>query len=80
MNKNEFKKLFKKVKAISTKELKKDLMNKFSILNEAKYFFFRNISKLFSICTCLKNIKYFSGLLELIHGYLREFLKKILKI
>ena len=48
-NKNELNELSKKVKAISTKRLTKDLINKSSILNGAK--FFRNISKLFSIYT-----------------------------
>ena len=37
-NKNELNKLSKTVKVLSTKELKKDLINKFSILNGAKYF------------------------------------------
>ena len=37
-NKNELIKLSKKVKAISTKGLTKDLMNKLSIPNGAKYF------------------------------------------
>ena len=41
----------KKVKSISTKRLTKDLIIKFSIFNEAKVFFFRNISKLFIIYT-----------------------------
>ena len=36
--KNELNELSKKVKAISTKGLRKDLINKFSILKEAKYF------------------------------------------
>ena len=36
-NKNELNELSEKVKAISTKELTKDLINKFSILNGAKY-------------------------------------------
>ena len=51
----------KKVKSISTKRLTKDLTIKFSIFNEAKVFFYRNISKLFTIHTRQKNIKYFSG-------------------
>ena len=45
---NELNELAEKVNAISTRGLTKDLINKFSILNEAKYFS-RNISKLFSI-------------------------------
>ena len=50
-NKNELNELLKEVKAISTKRLTKDLINKFSILYGAKKFFFRNTSKLFSIYT-----------------------------
>ena len=41
----------KKIKAISTKGLTNGLISKFSILHGAKYFFFRNISKLFNIYT-----------------------------
>ena len=37
-NKNELNELSKKVKAISTKGLTKDLINKFSVLNGTKYF------------------------------------------
>ena len=45
---------------MSIKVLTKDLINKFSILNGARYFF-RHISKLFSINTSQKYIEYFSG-------------------
>ena len=38
LNKNELNELSKNVKAISAKGLTKDLINKFSILNGAKYF------------------------------------------
>ena len=38
-NKNELNELSKKVKSISTKGLTKDLIDKFSILNGAKYFY-----------------------------------------
>ena len=38
-NKSELNGLLKKVKAISRKGLRKDLINKFSILNGEKYFF-----------------------------------------
>ena len=37
-NKNELNEVSKKFKSISTKVLTKDLINKFSILNGAKYF------------------------------------------
>ena len=46
--KNELNELSKTFKAISTKGLTKYLIDKFSILDGAKYFF-RNISKLLSI-------------------------------
>ena len=36
-NKNELNELTKKVKAISAKGLKKDLINKFIVLNDAKF-------------------------------------------
>ena len=49
-NKNELNGLSQKVKPISTKRLTKDLVYKFSVLNGANYFF-RNISRLFSIYT-----------------------------
>ena len=38
LNKKELNELSKKVKALSTKGLTKDLINKFSIFNEANYF------------------------------------------
>ena len=50
LNKNKLNELSKKLKWISTKGLPKDLINKFRILNGAKYFF-SNISKLFSVFT-----------------------------
>ena len=53
-NKNQLNELSKKIKAISTKGVTKDLINEFSILNGAKYIFFRHISKLFSIYTSYK--------------------------
>ena len=49
-SKNELNKLSKKVKAITAKGLTNNLINKFSILNGAKYIF-RNIPQLFSIHT-----------------------------
>ena len=60
-NKNELNELSKKVKAISTKGLTKDLIDKFSILNGAKYF----SSGIFQNCLVFipakKKVKYFSG-------------------
>ena len=51
LNKNELNQLLKKVRAVSTKELTKDLINKFSILNGAKYFSEGIFRILFSIDT-----------------------------
>ena len=48
---NKLNELSKKFKAIPTKGLTKDLINGYKILNDAKMFFFRNISKLFGIYT-----------------------------
>ena len=48
---NKLNELSKKFKAIPTKGLTKDLTNGYKILNDAKMFFFRNISKLFGIYT-----------------------------
>ena len=48
---NELNELSEKVKATSTKLLTKDLINGNKILNDTKYFFFRNTSKLFRIDT-----------------------------
>ena len=60
-NKNELNELSKKVKAISTKRLRKDLINKFSIFNGAKYFssgIFQNYSVFIPV---RKYIEYFTG-------------------
>ena len=48
---NESNELSKISEAISTEGLTKDLVNGYKVLNAARYFFFRNISKLFSIYT-----------------------------
>ena len=53
-NKTELNDQSKNVKAISTKGLTNDLINNVSILKWSKIFFFRNISKLFSIYTSLE--------------------------
>ena len=51
----------KKVKAISTKGLTKDLINKFSILNGAKYFSLAIFQNYLVSIPAKKCIKYFSG-------------------
>ena len=60
-NKNELNELSKKVKAISTKGLTKDLINKFSILNGAKYFSSGIFQNYLVFTPAKKYIKYFSG-------------------
>ena len=63
-NKNELNELLKKVKVISTVGLKKDLIDKLSSLNGAKYFS-SGILQLFSIYTRYKLIKCFHGTLQI---------------
>ena len=53
--------LKKKVKAISAKGLTKDLRNKFSILNGAKYFSLGIFQNYLVFIPAKKYIKYFSG-------------------
>ena len=63
----------KKVKVISTKGLTKDLMNKFSILKEAKYFwqeYLKNVWYSYELENNTLNI--LVALLGLIHGNLME--------
>ena len=49
---NELNKLSKKVEAISTKGLTQDLINKYSILNGAKYFYSGILQKYFVFTLC----------------------------
>ena len=56
--------MIKKVKAISTKGLTKDLINKFSILNGAKYFFSGIYQDYLVFITAKKYIKYINGMSE----------------
>ena len=58
---NELNELSEKVKAISTKGLTKDLINKFSILNGAKYFSSGIFQNYLVFMPAKKYIKYFSG-------------------
>ena len=51
----------KKVKAISTKRLAIDLINKFSILNGAKYFSLGIFQNYLVFIPAIKHIKYFHG-------------------
>ena len=60
MNRNELNELLKKVKATSTR-LTKDLINKFSILNRAKYVFSGLFQNYLIFMPAKKYIKYFSG-------------------
>ena len=77
LNKHKLNELSQKVQATSTKRLTKDLINKFGILNEAKYFssgIFQNY--LYQLKDTL-NIS--MTLLGLVFGNLLEFQMKILK-
>ena len=58
-NINELNELSKKVKAISTKGLTKDLINKSSILNREKYFSSRLFKNYLVFIPAKKYIKYF---------------------
>ena len=60
-NKNELNELSKKVKAISTKGLPKDLINKNSILNGTKYFSLGIFQVYLVFIPAKKYIKYLSG-------------------
>ena len=60
-NKNKLNELSKKVKAILTKGLAKDLINKFSILNGAKYFSAGIFQNYLVFIPSKKYIRYFSG-------------------
>ena len=79
-NKNELNELSEKVKVTSTNELTKDLINKFSILNGAKYFSSRIFKNYLVFTPAKKYIKYLVALLGLIRGNLMEFQKKVLKM
>ena len=61
LNKNELNELSKKVKEISTKSLIKDLINKFSTLNGAKYFSSGIFQNYLVFIRSKKYIKYFNG-------------------
>ena len=61
LNKNELNELSKKVKAISTKEITKDLIDKFSILNRTKYFSLGIFQNYLVFIPAKRYIKYFSG-------------------
>ena len=58
-NTNEFNVLWKKVKAMSTKGLTKDLIDNFSILNGAKYFSIGIFQNYLVFIPAIKCIKYF---------------------
>ena len=60
-NKNELNELSKKTKAISTNGLTKDLINKFSILNKAKYFPSGIFQSHLVFIPVIKHLKYFHG-------------------
>ena len=78
--KNELNEISKKVKAKSTKGLTKDLINKFSILNGAKYFPSGIFQNYLAFIPATKKVSILIALIELILGNLIECQKKILKM
>ena len=70
----------KKVKAISTKESTKDLINKLSTLKCAKHFSVGIFQNYLVYLPAKNNLNTLVALLELNHGNLMEFQTKILKI
>ena len=54
-----------KFKAISTKGLTKDLINKYSILNGVKYLYSGILQSYFAFIPAKKYIKYFSGTIQI---------------
>ena len=72
---------YQKKLAISTKGLTKDLINKYSILNGAKYLYSGVFTKLFCFLYQLKNtLNILVALIGFICGNLMVCLKKVLKI
>ena len=78
--KNELNEISKKVKAKSTKGLTKDLINKFSILNGAKYFPSGIFQNYLAFIPATKKLTILMALIELILRNLIECQKKILKM
>ena len=79
-NKNELNELSKKVQAISTKGLKKDSINKVSILNGKKNFS-SGIFQNYLVFTPAKNtLNILVARLVLFRGHLKECQRKVLKI
>ena len=70
----------KKVKAILRKGLTKDLINKFSIVNGAKYFSSGIFQNYLVLISAKKTLNILVTPLRLICGNLMEYQKKILKI
>ena len=70
----------KNLKAISTKGLTKDLINKFSIVNGAKYFFLGIFQNNLAFMPDKNKLNIFVALLELFRGNLMKCQENILKI
>ena len=80
---NELNDLSKKVKAISTNELTKDVINKYSPFNGAKYFS-RILQNYFTFIPSKKYIKYFSATTRICfwksNGMSKKSIEKITKL
>ena len=80
MNCEKQKKKKKNIAAISTNSLTKDLINKFIILDGAKYFWLGIFQNYLAFIPDKNKLKILVALLELIHKNLMECQKKVLEI
>ena len=77
---NELNELSKKVEAISTKGLTKDLINEFNILNGTKYFSSGIFQNYLVFIPAKSTLNILVAVLEFVRRNLMECQKKILKI
>ena len=73
-------KLLLSTKILSTKGLTKDMVNKYRILNGAKYFSSGVLQNYIVFISASKSIELFIGSQPIINGNLKEYLKNFLKI
>ena len=77
---NELDELLGKVGLISTKVLAKDLINRYSILNDAKYFSWGVLHNYLVFVSANKYLKILGAPLRFIHCNLKDSQNKVLKI
>ena len=66
-------------KLLSTKGLTEDLLNKYKVLNGAKYFSSGVLPNYLAFTSANICFKFFSRALEIVHGNLQKYQKKVLK-